>query len=121
LSGGAKTNFAIAIGWVMLDPKKLLGNRIRHMRRKSDFSQEQLAELLGIDPNSISRIECGVHYPSMETLEKIAKTLNIKISDMFETDRAESADEMRAYLIQIASKLDEQTLLRVVKVVRQII
>jgi len=101
--------------------KKLLGDRIRYMRRKNDLSQEMLGELLGLDPNSISRIECGVHYPSMETLEKISNTLNLSMRELFPDDREEQVEEMRKFLVGIASELDEKKLAQVVGIIKQII
>lgn len=105
----------------MSDSKKLLGQRIRHMRRKNDLSQEKLAELLGIDPNSVSRIECGVHYPSLETLEKITFTLKVEMRDMFMFSDEETAEEMRAFLIQTATEIDVEKLREVVRAVREIV
>ncbi len=104
-----------------VNQKKLLGSRIRHMRRKNDLSQERLGEMLGIDPNSISRIECGVHYPSLETLEKISRTLNLSMRELFPDEHEGEIEEMRKFLIRISSELDEKKLAQVVGVIKQII
>jgi len=103
-----------------LDTKKLLGQRIRQMRRKNDLSQENLAELLGLDPNSISRIECGVHYPSMDTLEKLTKTLNVDMHDMFQI-KEESAEEMRAFVMRLVSEVDDEKLVKIVRVIKLLV
>lgn len=103
-----------------MDTKKLLGQRIRQMRRKNDLSQENLAELLGLDPNSISRIECGVHYPSMDTLEKLTKTLNVDMHDMFQI-KEESAEEMRAFVMRLVSEVDDEKLVKIVRVIKLLV
>jgi len=91
------------------------------MRRKNDLSQEMLGELLGLDPNSISRIECGVHYPSMETLEKISNTLNLSMRELFPDDSEKQIEEMRNFLVRISEELDEKKLAQVVSIIKQII
>lgn len=39
--------------------KKLFGERVRHYRKLNNFSQEKLAELVSMSPNTISYIENG--------------------------------------------------------------
>jgi transcriptional regulator with XRE-family HTH domain len=101
--------------------KQLLGCRIRYMRKRSKFSQENLAELLGIDPNSVSRIECGVHYPSLDTLEKISNILNVEMHEFFQFRGTDNVREMRTFLIQTASEIGEEKLDEVVRVIRQVV
>ena len=64
--------------------KKLLGARIKELRKKKGLSQEQLSEQIEIDSKHLSRIEVGKSYPSIQTLEKIANVLNVEIKDLFE-------------------------------------
>jgi len=101
--------------------KELLGKRIRQLRKKDGLSQEMFAELIGIDPNSVSRIECGVHYPSLDTIEKIASILKVEMRDLFLFNNKESAEEMRAFLVQTASEVDVEKLREVVRAVRKIV
>jgi transcriptional regulator with XRE-family HTH domain len=105
----------------MADNKKLLGQKVRQLRKQHKYSQEQFAEQVGIDPNSVSRIECGVHYPSLDTLEKIAKILQVEMRDLFLFSNKESAEELRTYLVQTASELDVEKLREVVRAVRKIV
>lgn len=105
----------------MADNKKLLGKKVRQLRKQHKYSQERFAEMVGIDPNSVSRIECGVHYPSLDTLEKIAKVLKVEMRDLFLFSNKESAEELRTYLVQIVSELDVEKLREVVRAVRKIV
>ena len=101
--------------------KQLLGCRIRYMRKKNRLSQEKMAELLGIDPNSVSRIECGVHYPSLDTLEKISSILKVEMHEFFQFRGTDTVREMRTFLIQTASEIGEEKLDEVVRVIRQVV
>lgn len=105
----------------MSEIKELLGKRIRQLRKKDGLSQEMFAELIGIDPNSVSRIECGVHYPSLDTIEKIASILKVEMRDLFLFNNKESAEEMRTFLVQTASEVDVKKLREVVRAVRKIV
>ena len=60
-----------------MDNKKLLGKRIKEIRKQKNLTQEQLAELIQIETGSLSAIESGRHFPSLPTLEKISATLDV--------------------------------------------
>lgn len=57
-----------------MDAKKL-GKKIKLARVEMDLTQGQLAELIEAKQKSISRYETGLSLPSLDTLEKLAKTL----------------------------------------------
>ncbi len=62
---------------------KALGKRIQKLRKSSGFTQEELAEKIGISRAYMGFIEQGRYSASLEVLEKIAKVLRIKMSDLF--------------------------------------
>lgn len=66
-----------------MNNKKLLGKRIRELRKRQGIKQEQLAELVGVEPASISNIENGYNYPSFQNLEKIALALKTNFINIF--------------------------------------
>ena len=57
-----------------MDAKKL-GKKIKLARIEHDMTQADLAKAIGALQKSISRYETGIALPSLETLEKICKTL----------------------------------------------
>ena len=63
--------------------KKELGKNIQKYRKLNKITQEKLAELIGVEINSISSIETGKYFPSPENLVKISNALNTNISDLF--------------------------------------
>ena len=82
--------------------KKLLGKRIKELRKYRHYTQEQLAELINIEPCSLSAIEIGRHFPSLPTLENIAKALNIELKTFFDfvssKNRETKIDEIKKAL-----------------------
>ncbi|MGH7809958.1 MAG: helix-turn-helix domain-containing protein, partial [Candidatus Binatia bacterium] len=59
-----------------------VGTRIRKLREAKGFTQEELAAAVGMMRNNISRIEAAKHRPTLETLERIAKSLNTSVADL---------------------------------------
>jgi transcriptional regulator with XRE-family HTH domain len=63
--------------------KKLLGKKIKEVRKKRNLTQEKLAEMAGIEIPSLSNIENGKNYPNHETLDKISNALNVKPYELY--------------------------------------
>lgn len=63
--------------------KKELGKNIQKYRKLNKITQEKLAEMIGVEINSISSIETGKYFPSPENLVKISNALNTNISNLF--------------------------------------
>ena len=53
------------------------GDRIKALRRKSNFTQEKLAELLSISPQAVSRWETDVAMPDISLLPPIANLFGV--------------------------------------------
>ena len=62
---------------------KILGDNIRAERMRKRFSQEKLAELIGVHKDSIKNIENGYQTPSAFIVFDIANALEIPIEDLF--------------------------------------
>ena len=61
-----------------------LGKKIRQLRYKAGLTQEQLADKLGIGPQSISKWENAASMPDITTLPLLAETFGISIDDLFD-------------------------------------
>ncbi len=75
--------------------KKLLGSKIKEKRKLKNLTQEQLAELVDIGMPNISYIENGKFYPTVETLEKICKALNVKPFELYMFDSERNINEIK--------------------------
>ena len=60
------------------------GKNLRKHRKLKGFTQEQLANDLGIEISQISRIERGVINTSINNVNSIAKVLKIDIKYLFD-------------------------------------
>jgi transcriptional regulator with XRE-family HTH domain len=102
----------------MYDPKRLIGERVQLLRKRKGQSQEELAGRVGIDTKSLSRLERGAHFPSLETLEKVRIELGVELKDFFDFDRHPTAEEMRDFLIRAAREADYDHLAKMTEAVR---
>lgn len=84
-----------------MDTKKLLGKRIKELRKKKGLKQEQLAELVNLEPTSICNIENAYNYPTLQNLEKITKALNVKFSDIFKFEHQQEEKDLLVAINEI--------------------
>ena len=59
------------------------GKKVRAERDKLRFSQEELASRAGVHRTYIGMIERAEKNITLENIEKVAKALNLKLSDFF--------------------------------------
>ncbi len=64
-----------------------IGIKIRLLRTKLHYSQEKLAELSELNKNSIGAIERGESRPAIDTLERIAKALEIELKELVDVSK----------------------------------
>jgi transcriptional regulator with XRE-family HTH domain len=75
-----------------------LGAQLSARRRACQWSQDQLAEQLGVATETISRFERGATLPSLLTLEKLAQILGVRISDLL-SESSSSPDDQAEVLL----------------------
>ena len=60
-----------------------LAKNLRRLRRSKQLSQERLARLSNVANNTIIKIEAGKNQnPTLDTLKKIAKALEVSVDDL---------------------------------------
>ena len=64
-----------------LSNKASFGALIRKHRIEKGYTQQQLADMIGIQTKSISFIERGINYPSSENIFKLAQVLDISLDE----------------------------------------
>ena len=61
-----------------------LNNRLREERVRRDFTQAQLAELIGVSRKTINTVENGVFIPSTVLALRLARALDTTVEALFE-------------------------------------
>lgn len=94
-----------------MDNRKLLGSRLRELRKRKGLNQEKLAELISVEPATISNIENGKNYPTMANLENILNVLNYTFLDVFDYEHknteANLLKEINQVLIENPEKIED--------------
>ena len=106
----------------------VLGKKINEVRKLRGYTQEELAEMVGLSPNFIGYLERGEQTPSIKTLEKIATALGVTIRWFFysmENHRYKPAkltekEKTISKLAKILKSLDLNEITLIFKLVKKI-
>lgn len=79
-----------------MDFKKSFGEKLKRLRKNRGLTQEQLAEMIEIDPRNLSRIEVENSFVKAETMEKLLKALNVTTEELFSNDHIKEPKELIA-------------------------
>ena len=65
---------------------KWLGHNIQVIRKLKGLTQQELSDQIGINLQSLSKIERGINYPTFDTLQKLAETLEVTPNELLAGD-----------------------------------
>lgn len=104
-----------------MDKLKNLGKRIKELRKSKKLTQEQLAEIVGIEQKQICRIENGACFTTFETLNKLAYTLGVEITDLFKYNHINSKETLIKSLNDMFKNTSEENIQLIYKIVYEIL
>lgn len=61
---------------------EMLGSRIKALRSAKNFTQEQVADQIGVSRQKYARIESGVNSITLDILSKVAEVLDVTVGDI---------------------------------------
>ena len=88
---------------------KIIGDKIRNMRKQQDWSQEELAHRAGIHPSHMGQIERGEKSPTVDSIEKIVVALGITFEELFESTGQIEKNRASSVLVEIVKRLNKCT------------
>lgn len=77
----------------MEDYRTIIGENIRRHRKRYSLTQEDLAELTGIQPSSVGKIERAQSNPNLTTLLRYADALKIDLPALFIDPNSEKIND----------------------------
>ena len=83
-----------------------IGEKIKQLRQRDGRKQEDLANVLGVSPQAISRWEANGGYPDMELIPAIANYFNISIDELFGYSK-DRGDKLKAILSKADKAIGE--------------
>ncbi|MGN0312583.1 MAG: helix-turn-helix domain-containing protein [Lachnospiraceae bacterium] len=63
-----------------------LGDKLSKLRKENNYTQEQLADILGVSRQSISKWESNISYPETDKLIRMSKLFNCSLDYLLKDD-----------------------------------
>lgn len=99
---------------------QLFGKRLKDLRKARKYTQEQLAEIIDLDPKQICRIENGACFTTFETLEKIAKVFQVDIHELFRYEHKLPKDALIKEINEILTSASDKNIELIYKIIKTI-
>lgn len=64
----------------------MLGERIKAYRESKKMTQKDIAEILEVEPGTISKYESGMIEPNIESIKRLAETFGITIDELLKNE-----------------------------------
>lgn len=87
-----------------------VGENIKRIRKKKGLTQKQLGALCGLADSAIRRYELGGANPKIETIQKIARALEVEYTDLFTFKKYEITTDLLANQPDIKKHIIDSTL-----------
>ena len=106
---------------IIMETKKLIGLRIKELRRSKNLSQETLSEKVGISSKYLSSIERGKENPTLDTLIRVSMSLNVELSDLFTfSHQGKTTKDLKIFISNLLKNSDTDRLRLTAKIVKAI-
>jgi transcriptional regulator with XRE-family HTH domain len=92
----------------------LFRKQLTSLREAEGLTQAKLSEMIGAGPQYVGHVETGrIKTPPWERMRKLAKALNVSLSDLFFSEGVDdSAEDLRAKIQRLAQTNDVKQLRR---------
>lgn len=87
---------------------EFFNNNVKYLRKENSISQQELADKIGIDRSTISRIENNEIETTIPIVEKIAKYFNIEFSDLVSKNLTSNENKITDELELLFSKYKDK-------------
>jgi len=104
--------------------RESFGKRVKELRKAKKMSQEELGERVGLHYTYVGGVERGERNISLESIEKIAKGLEVNIGELFpfvsKKGKIPEMDSLRNEIVNLIYECDKETLKLSIKVIKEI-
>ena len=98
-----------------MDDKKLIGLRLKELRKKHGYSQEKVAELADMASSYLSKVEAGKENPTVDTFLKLARVYQVALWELLNYGHEIKRKEMESRLCDVAKGAKEEDLRLILK------
>ena len=87
-----------------------LGEKLSKLRKEYNYTQEQLADILGVSRQSISKWESDIAYPETDKLIKMGKLFECSMDYLLKEDVTEKSGEQPSGLAEKVEELSRKVM-----------
>ena len=99
-----------------------IGGFLRELRIEKNFTQEQLAEALGVSNRSVSRWETGSNMPDLDLLLELSRFYGVGVDEILDGKRnMRHMDEQTAETIEKVADYANEAKMRLTKILRALL
>lgn len=96
-----------------------IGETIKNMRREKDITQEELADMLGVSCQSVSRWETGACYPDMELLPVLSEFFGVTVDKLLGIDERIEQKNVDQYLNRFQEAINQGKIYDCIAIARE--
>ena len=85
-----------------------IGNKIKKYREENNMTQKDIAEILEVEPGTISKYESGMIEPNIESLKRLSDTFNITVDELIKDE--EKFDITKVNVLEVLREQKEMGL-----------
>ena len=86
-----------------------LGDNIKKYREENKMTQRDIAEILKVEPGTVSKYESGMLEPNIDSIKKLAETFGVTIDELLKDDE-EKIDISKINVLEVLREQKEMGL-----------
>lgn len=99
----------------------LFGKKLKEIRENRKQTQQEFAEIVGLEPTTIGLIETGRRTISFKALERIATRLNISYYELFDFEEQVDNKQIIKSITKELNKLDKKFLKLIYAIIKLVV
>lgn len=96
-----------------------IGNTIKNLRKEKDITQDELADILGVSYQSVSRWETGICYPDMELIPILADFFGVTVDMLFGINETMKEQKIEEYLLSFQEAISKGKVYECIAIARE--
>lgn len=94
--------------------KEVFSISLKRLRKNKQLSQEQLAQIMGVSVQAVSKWECSLSYPDIELLPLLAQTLGVSVDTLL-CGKSSGSESMVGQMADSLLNLPDDGCIRIVQ------
>ncbi len=97
---------------------KIIGSRIKQLRKAKNMTQADLAEKSGVEPSNISHIERAATKLSLPTLIRISNALGCTLDELVYSNLSKSSHVSSKIIDELLSDCTDEEIMAIAEMIR---